>query len=89
MNNVDWKKKTEENKKILDGLDLPKPEVEEDLFDYIDRVRAVVGDIELPEDYGGDIVAWLDMNEFGEYLEKRFGMKCDVEEIISIKWTMY
>lgn len=87
MEEINWKEKAEENKKLLDGLELPKPRRGEDLRDYCDRLGEIFSDLELPEDYHDDLIYWLDMEEFGEYLAKRFGMRC-VEDVI-ITWTMY
>ena len=73
------KAKTAENKEILDGLDLPKPEYGEEVWDYADRVCEIFKDIILPDDYG-NLFEWLDAFDIGKYLEQRFGMDC--EEVI-------
>ena len=87
MSDYWWKEKYNENKKILDALDLPKPNFGEELRDYLYRIEEQFKDVELPEDYCGDMIAWLDMEGFGEYLAKRFDMK--YEEDMVIKYYMY
>lgn len=87
MEEINWEEKKKENLEILDSIDLPKPKIGEEVRDYLDRIDIFLKDVELPEDYGDDFLAWLDLSTFGEYLAKRFGMRCDEDVIIT--WTLY
>lgn len=80
MSETEYYKKIEENKEILDKLDLPKPDIGEDVWDYADRVEKMFEDVDLPEDYGGNLFNYFDAYELGDYLGDRFNM-CLEEEI--------
>lgn len=82
MSETEYYKKIEENKKILDTLDLPKPERGEDIWDYADRVEERFKNVTLvilPEDYDGNLFNYLDAYELGDYLGDRFNMICEEE----------
>ena len=79
MSETEYYKKIEENKEILDRLDLPKPERGEDVWDYADRVEEMFKDVTLPEDYDGNLFNYLDVYELGDYLGDRFNMICEEE----------
>lgn len=76
----DWEKEIELTKEILDSHPLPRPERWMDLNDYCDWVEEQFKNVELPEEFNGDIFNFIDHAEFGEYLEKRLGVK--IEEVI-------
>ena len=82
MSETEYYKKIEENKKLLDSLDLPKPEIGEDIWDYADRVEVEfknVISVILPEDYDGNLFNYLDAYDLGDYLGDRFNMICEEE----------
>ena len=82
MSETEYYKKIEENKKLLDSLDLPKPERGEDIWDYTDRVEEMFKDVILailPEDYDGNLFNYLDVYDLGDYLGDRFNMICEEE----------
>lgn len=80
MSETEYYEKIEENKKILDSLDLPKPKRGEDVWDYADRVEKRFKNIDLPDDYDGNLFNYLDAYELGDYLGDRFNM-CFEEQI--------
>lgn len=79
MSETEYYKKIEENKKLLDTLDLPKPEIGEDVWDYADRVEVRFKNVTLPEDYDGNLFNYLDTYDLGDYLGDRFNMICEEE----------
>lgn len=79
MSETEYYKKIEENKEILDRLDLPKPERGEDVWDYTDRVEEMFKNVTLPEDYDGNLFNYLDSYDLGDYLGDRFNMICEEE----------
>jgi len=80
MEQHEFEQKIAENKKLLDGLDLPRPTIGENVWNYISRVEEMFKDVTLPEDYQGELFYWLDSPDLGNYLGDRFHMFC--EEVI-------
>lgn len=80
MEQHELEQKVAENKKLLDGLDLPKPTIGENVWDYMSRVKKMFKDVELPDDYNGDLFYWLESLDIGDYLSERFNMRC--EEVV-------
>ena len=79
MEQHEFEQKIAGNKEILDKLDLPKPEIGEDVWDYADRIEEMFKDVTLPEDYDGCLFNYLDVYELGDYLGDRFNMVCEEE----------
>ena len=73
MNFKDWKVQYNETIKILDSLDMPEPEQGEDLYDYKDRVEEQYRNIELPPQFENELFNFINIEEFGDYLHKRYG----------------
>lgn len=83
----EYKKMRELNYRFLDTLDLPKPEFEEDLRDYVDRVESMFDGVELPYELNYIFEYTDDQEDLGRYLADRFGMNC--MEDVTIKYIMY
>lgn len=77
MTHNEWNTKIANNKELLDKLDLPQPEIGEEIWEYADRVRDIFKYVTLPEDYDGDLFYYLDAWELGDYLGMRFNMRCE------------
>lgn len=77
--------KVAENERLLDGLELPMPELVEtedeskyeNVTTYCTRVANLFKDISLPEDYREDMFFWLDFNNLGNYIAHRFNIEIE------------
>ena len=63
------------NKEFLDSLDLPRPEDEETVSQYVYRIRKT---FKAPLNYYGDPFFWFGRSDIKYYLENRFGISMDI-----------
>lgn len=70
----EWKIQYDETIKILDSLDFPLPEQEEDLYHYRDRIEEQFKDIDLPPAFEGELFNFIGIEEFADYLREHRNM---------------
>ena len=82
----EWNRLEKANIELLDSLDLPKPEIGEEVYDYMNSVQGMFENLELPPEYRGNMFEFVDDQlTLGRYLEKRFNMTLEEE----IRYVMF
>lgn len=56
--------------KVLNSLDLPEPISGEELWHYRERIEEQFKDIELPQEFDGELFNFMNIEEFADYLRQ-------------------
>ena len=72
---MNWKEEIAFNERVLDGLDLPEPENEQDLQSYKKLCELSFAKEILPAEMQGCLFNFMAEDEIAVYLQKRFGVR--------------